>query len=269
MHGILFSDDDNIIDRSNSSTWLSKGNNSPQQEGMLCKLQDRNLYFGGASVKCPNCGKATKTVQHLATMCGAMLQRFYKTRHDEVVRCLHFQFTKKYGLNKNKKLKNYEVKEVLSNERVTIKSDIPVLTELRLKFNKPDLLIHDWRTKEITLVEVGITNKNSLAATELEKLSKYEILGNELKCLYPGTNVTIIPVVMTWDGLVTRHFKRYMQQLQVKKRLQAYMQTMVLKKTCESILADYRNGCEWLEEEVSELMDQVETNPTDPDDIVL
>ena len=186
-----------------------------------------------------------------------------------MVRCLHFQFTKKYGLNKNKKLKNYEVKEVLSNERVTIKSDIPVLTELRLKFNKPDLLIHDLRTKEITLVEVGITNKNSLAATELEKLSKYEILGNELKCLYPGTNVTIIPVVMTWNGLVTRHFKRYMQQLQVKKRLQAYMQTVVLKKTCESILADYRNGREWLEEEVSELMDQVETNPTDPDDIVL
>ena len=42
-----------------------------------------------------------------------------------------------------------------------------------------------------------------------------------------------------------------------------------VKKTCESILADYRNGREWLEEEVSELMDQVETNPTDPDDIVL
>jgi len=74
---------------------------------------------------------------------------------------------------------------------------------------------------------------------------------------------------MTWNGLVTRHFKRYMQQLQVKKRLQAYMQTVVLKKTCESILADYRNGREWFEEEVSELMDQVETNPTDPDDIVL
>ena len=57
---------------------------------------------------------------------------------------------------------------------------------------------------------------------------------------------------MTWNGLVTRHFKRYMQQLQVKKILQAYMQTVVLKKTCESILADCRNGREWLEEEVSE-----------------
>ena len=131
-----------------------------------------------------------------------------------------------------KNLKNYEVKEVLSNERVTIKSDIPVLTKLRPKFNKPDLLIHDLRTKEITLVEVGITNKNSLTATELEKLSKYEILGNELKCLYPGTNVTIIPVVMTWDGLVTRHFKRYMQQLLVGNSKMFHIVAVVIE-LCE------------------------------------
>ena len=73
--------------------------------------------------------------------------------------------------------------------------------------------------------------------------------------------MTIIPVVMTWDGLVTRHFKRYMNQLQVSKRLQAYMQTVVLKKTCESILVDMRKRQDWLEEEVSQLMDQMEVNP--------
>ena len=107
MHGLLFQDDEDVIDRANSSMWLSKGNITPQQEGMLCKLQDRNLYFGGSSVKCPHCGRATKSVQHLATKCGGMLEYDYKKRHNEVVRCLHFQFTKKYGCNKNKKLKMY------------------------------------------------------------------------------------------------------------------------------------------------------------------
>ena len=227
----------------------------------MTKLQDRNLYFGGSSTKCPHCREATMSVQHLATRCGSMLNFYYKKRHDEVVRCLHFQFTKKYGLNKNKKLKNYKVQEVLSNERVRIKSDVPIQTELRIEFNKPDLMIHDLVTKEITLIEVGITNKDILPTTELFKSQKYELLANELQCLFPGTKVTIIPVVMTWDGLVTRHFKRYMNQLQVSKRLQAYMQTVVLKKTCESILVDMRKRQDWLEEEVSQLMDQMEVNP--------
>jgi len=85
-----------------------------------------------------------------------MLSFDYKKRHDEVVRCLHFGYTKRFGLNKNKKLKNYKVENVLSNEQVTIKSDVPIHTELRIKENKPDLMIHDKKNKEITLIEVGM-----------------------------------------------------------------------------------------------------------------
>ena len=91
-HKILFSNEDNIIDVKQSSMWLSKGNISPQQEGMLTKLQDRNLYFGGLPNKCPNCRKGSRSVQHLSTHCEGMLSYDYKNRHDEVVRCLHFQF---------------------------------------------------------------------------------------------------------------------------------------------------------------------------------
>ena len=105
-----------------------------------------------------------------------------------------------------------------------------------------------------------------LVITFIIILDYQELLANELQCLFPGTKVTIIPVVMTWDGLVTRHFKRYMNQLQVSKRLQAYMQTVVLKKTCESILTDMRKRQDWLEEEVSQLMDQMEVNPAGPEE---
>lgn len=56
--------------------------------------------------------------------------------------------------------------------------------------------------------------------------------------MYPGCKVITVPVVMTWDGLVTRHFKGYMKQLEVTDRLMAYMQSVVLKRTCEGILKD-------------------------------
>ena len=124
---------------------------------------------------------------------------------------------------------------------------------------------HDLRTKEIMLIEVGITNKDILPSTELTKSRKYELLANELKCIHPGTTVTTIPVVMTWDGLVTRHFKRYMKQLDVDAKLQAYIQSVVLKRTCESILVDCRAGSrgDWLEEEVSNWMAMLEETPAE------
>ena len=67
--------------------------------------------------------------------------------------------------------------------------------------------------------------------------------------------------------LVTKHFKRHMKQLQVSNRLQAYIQSVVLKRTCKSILVDCRgnyNG-EWHDDEVPELMDQLDTGPAGAD----
>ena len=268
MHSILFKDDDNIYDKKFSSLWLSKGNISPQQEGMLSKLQDRNLFFGGQSTKCPHCSTGKRSVEHLSTRCGGMLSFDYKKRHDEVVRCLHFQYAKMYGLNKSKKLKNYKVQNVISNERVKIKSDVPILTELRIDNNKPDLMIHDLKTNEILLIEVGITNKDSLSTTEVTKSRKYELLANELKSMYNAQNVTTVPVVMTWDGLVTKHFKRHMKRLQVEDKLVAYIQSVVLKRTCESILIDCRadQRGDWLEEEASEMMAQWESGPAEEEE---
>lgn len=57
-----------------------------------------------------------------------------------------------------------------------------------------------------------------------------------------------------------------MKQLGVKEKLITYMQFTVLnfnlKRTCESILVDVRNGwrSDWLESEVDELMNQLEDN---------
>lgn len=128
-------------------------------------------------------------------------------------------------------------------------------------------MIHDRRTKEITLIEVGITNKNILAKTELRKSQKYDVLKNELKVMYPGCKVITVPVVMTWDGLVTRHFKGYMKQLEVTDRLMAYVQSVVLKRTCQSILEDCRRiqRGDWLEDEVDEMMAQLEKQHAGPE----
>ena len=109
-----------------------------------------------------------------------------------------------------------------------------------LENNKPDLMIHDLKSNEIIIIEVGITNKRILPSVETTKGRKYEDLAGDLKLMFRPAKITLIPIVLTWDGLVTRHFSRYMRQLGISERLQAYIQTKVLKRTCESVIIDAR-----------------------------
>ena len=185
------------------------------------------------------------------------------------MRCIHLHYTTKYGFNRSKKLKTYKVEKVISNEKVKIKSDTPILTECHLDHNKPDIMIHDTKAKEIILIEVGITNKSLLIQTEVTKSRKYEMLANELKCLYPGTSVNIIPVVLTWDGIVTKFFRRYMEEIGLNKNIQAYLQTVTLKRTLESILIDCKvnERTDWIDQELNEKMAKLEDR--DGDSIIL
>ena len=50
----------------------------------------------------------------------------------------------------------------------------------------------------------------------------------------------IIPYVMTWEGVVTNYRKKYSKELKISDSIEAYIHTIVLKKTLESISFDYR-----------------------------
>lgn len=238
MHSVIFQNEDNVIDVKESSVWLKHGNITAKEEAMLTKLQDRNIFYDNK--KCSHCNQARKTVDHLATQCGRKLDFDYKKRHNDIVRCIHFHYALKFGFSKTKKIKNYRVESVLINDQAKIKSDVPIRTELRLEHNKPDLFIHDLKNNKITLIEIGVTNKNILKQTEITKLRKYEVLANELKILHPNTEVEIIPIVITWDGLVTKFYKKYMDRIGIDKRTKAYVQSITIKRTCESVMIDRR-----------------------------
>ncbi|KAI5151602.1 hypothetical protein ENBRE01_2250, partial [Enteropsectra breve] len=120
----------------------------------------------------------------------------------------------KYGITNLRRLKNYEVEGIKENKRVMIKSDLPIMTQLKIHENKPDLLIHDKLTNTITIIEVGVTNKEILHKVETDKKHKYETLGKELKSMYK-CDIVIIPYVITWDGLVTELNKKYCNQMRL------------------------------------------------------
>ena len=44
-----------------------------------------------------------------------------------------------------------------------------IYVEIKIKHNRPDLFVYDKKKKEITLIEVGITNLDLLTQMENEK----------------------------------------------------------------------------------------------------
>ena len=47
---------------------------------------------------------------------------------------------------------------------------------------------------------------------------------------------------MTWNGLVTKYHSKYRRELDIDNRIEAYIQSRVIKKTLESISLGYRQG---------------------------
>ena len=226
-----------FVSLSDSSIWLKDGNIQPQDEGKYCLMQDRNMFNG--NIMCPHCKSRVKTVDHLATQCDRMLYYDYTRRHNEVVRCIHLGLCRKYGPKAFPRMRNHSVQEIVANENVEIRVDTRVRTSIKIDANRPDILVHDKKRKEIILIEICITSQDRLMTVETEKKRKYDLLANKFGAEYK-CKTKIIPYVMTWDGIVTTYHKRYSRDIGITNSTEAYIQGIVLKRTLESISFEYR-----------------------------
>ncbi|VDN02892.1 unnamed protein product [Thelazia callipaeda] len=132
------------------------------------------------------------------------------------------------------------VQEIVMNENVEIRFDRRVRTAIRIKADRPDIMIHDRKRREVILIEVGITNQEELTAVETGKKRKYDVLaskvGSEMKC-----RTKTIPYAMTCDGIGRNLYKRYAKEIIIPDHVGAYIQ-LVLKKTLQNILVDDHHG---------------------------
>ena len=132
----------------------------------------------------------------VATQCSKMLGQDYTRRHNEVVKCIHLLLCNKYGIKRTKKLRNHSVQEINSNSEVEIRVDTTVATSTKQSANRPDIIVHDKKRKELIIIEVGITSQDQLQKVENEKARKYDVLAKELGAMH-SCKTRIIPYVMT------------------------------------------------------------------------
>ncbi|KAM0677743.1 hypothetical protein BDAP_001736 [Binucleata daphniae] len=81
-----------------------------------------------------------------------------------------------------------------------------------------------------------------VAILHLITLVYFFVLNNVLiscKC-----RVKIVPYVMTWDGIVTKCHKKYITEIGLQPKTEAYIQALVMRKTLESLSFERRRGLE-------------------------
>ena len=85
---------------------------------------------------------------------------------------------------------------------------------------------------------------------------KEDDLANEVGAMH-GAKTKIIPFVLTWDGIVASFHEKYVKEIGLTPKVQAYIQYKTLKKTLESISFEYRRGS-LISEEMPEIINEKE-----------
>ena len=93
-------------------------------------------------------------------------------------------------------MRSHSVQETVANDKVEIRVDTRIRTDIKVANNRPDIFVLDKKRREIILIEVGITNQDLLQTLEVEKTRKYDLLANELSLIHKY-KTRIISYVMT------------------------------------------------------------------------
>ena len=81
----------------------------------------------------------------------------FKRRHNEIVKCLYLHLCKKYNIEiSGKRLRTHSVQQVVANKFIEIRFDTTFKTDVKIKYNKTDILLIDKKFTKILIVEIEL-----------------------------------------------------------------------------------------------------------------
>ncbi|GBE59174.1 reverse transcriptase domain containing protein, putative [Babesia ovata] len=238
-HRVMYSNSKpGVVDWDESTLWLRKGDLSPAQEALMLLVQDRNLSFMSVSDKHVRCGSKVN-VDHLATRCRELRVVEYTGRHNKVARRIVGVAMEQIGARRQR-VGNEKINQHISGKHGWITFDKVIPTDGPLEHNRPDIIVANRKTNTILVIEIGITNQDTLVARELEKKFKYEALKKALRhrMFNKDTVIDVVPYVMTWDALVTRHHAEHRRRIGISDGMEAQIQRIVLQDTLEIVFRE-------------------------------
>lgn len=231
-----------------SMRYLTDGILRPETEGFIISIQDQQVPTRNfvkfilkediPDDRCRMCGVAPETVQHISSACTVLAPRQYLDRHNRVAGILHQDICRREELlTKEEPFYKYLPDRILENDEVRVYWDTDIITDKAVIHNRPDILVLYKKKKKAFIVDVTIPLDENIRNSRAEKIAKYQELADEIKGIYMLESVSVIPVILTCNGLVDKTLVKNLERLGVTRpeSIVAIMQRSVILSTCSIV----------------------------------
>lgn len=234
------------IDRVESLTYLRAGYLFPETEGRLMAIQDQvsptRMYLKHIakqdipSDRCRRCSQAPESIQHITSSCPILAPQDYLSRHNAMARIYHQQMAIKIGLLKDEIPQHlYQPKTLLQNGRYRLYWDATLITDRGVAHNRPDITLFDTSEETCLLLDITVPADDNVSKAYTEKITKYTDLAFQLRELYNLKAISILPLIISVNGLVEKHLPENTERLCLEKNIISTAQKQVILGTIRTV----------------------------------
>ena len=94
----------------------------------------------------------------------------------------------------------------------------------------------------IIIIDTAVPVTHNLPKTEAQEIAKYGILALEIKNIWKLNDVSLYPTVIWAEGVATKSFLKYLQNIGLTKNILRVAQKAVLLQTCHTVLKFLRHA---------------------------
>ena len=157
-----------------------------------------------------------------------LAQTQYLYRHNQVAKYLHWNNLCDAKINVSDSWLNHKPTEIAETQDIKVLWDSYILTDKKVPHNRPDLIIHNKKSRECMIIDVAIPACHNVVTKEAEKISKYRDLEIEIQKCWDLKTVRTIPIVIGALGTVTRGIKEYLKIISPNIKFSTAQQTALL-----------------------------------------
>ena len=141
---------------------------------------------------------------------------------------MHWCILKDKGTKVTSKWINRVPEDTVTKDDVIIMRDIPIITDKKVKSNRPDITIHYILNRTCSFIDIALLVCMNVVRKEVEKIVKYRDLEIETKKYWNLSNVRTIPVVIGALGTVYGGITEYIKTISPKIDFRVLQKTALL-----------------------------------------
>ena len=191
-----------------------------ETESLLCAAQEQALatkyicsriWKNNCDTKCRLCGEQSETIHHIVSGCKMLAANQYTFRHNQVGKYLHWWILRDRGIPVSKTWQKHTPLDTTTHNGINLLWDKTILTDKKVKHNRPDITIHDTNTRECIFIDVSIPVCSNIVQKEAEKITKYRDLEIEVQKCWNLRKVRTIPIIIGALGTATSGIEEYLK----------------------------------------------------------